>query len=86
MVLFDRGGVQDARIYVVPTDVVVEAVERDDEFYHRHPNRDGGTRKVTSLRVMRFSGRDRPTNTAYSYQDKFAPYLDTWEILEEGKE
>lgn len=82
MVLFDRGAVQDARVYVVPTDMVVEAVERDDEFYHRHKNRDGSTRKVTGLRVMRFSGSDRPTNTAYGHQDKFAEYLDNWKILE----
>ena len=30
MVLFDKGGVQGARIYVVPTDIVVQAVEPDD--------------------------------------------------------
>lgn len=82
MVLFDKGGVQGARIYVVPTDVVVQAVERDDEFYHRHPNKDGSKRAETPLRVMRFSGKDRPTNTAYGYEVKFAGYLDGWDLLD----
>lgn len=85
MVLFDNGGVRDARIYVAPTDVVVRAVVHDNDFYHRHPNRDGSTRKVTDLRVMRFSGKDRPTNTAYGYEEKFAEYLDGWGHLDNEK-
>lgn len=82
MVLFDNGGVRGARIYVAPTDAVVRAVDYDNDFYHRHSNRDGSKRKVTKLRVMRFSGEDRPTNTAYGYQAKFAKYLDAWHLLD----
>lgn len=82
MVLFNGGGVRDALIYVVPTDIVVQAVEHDDRFYHSHKNRDGSTRKVTNLRVMRFSGSDRPTNKAYGYQDKFQRYRDGWNQLD----
>lgn len=81
MVLFNGGGVRDAQIYVIPTDTVVHAVERDDAFYHSHSNRDDTPRKETNLRVMRFSGNDRPTNTAYGYQEKFAKYLDGWDLL-----
>ncbi len=82
MVLLDGGGVQEARVYVVPTDIVVAAVERDNELYHRHPNRDGSTRKETDFRVMRFSGKDRPANTAYGYAEKFAEYIDGWRLLD----
>ncbi len=82
MVLFDGGGVRDARVYVVPTDIVVQAVEQDHDFYHSHKNRDGSTRKMTDLRVMQFHGKDRPTNTAYGYEEKFAGYLDGWELLD----
>ena len=66
----------------MPTDVVVQAVEGDDAFYHQHSNRDGSQRKDSNFRAMRFSGEERPANTAYGYHEKFSRYLDGWEILE----
>ena len=39
---------------------------------------------MTDFRVMRFSGKDRPTNTAYGYEEKFAEYLNGWGLLDKA--
>jgi hypothetical protein len=84
MVLFANGNIRGASIYVVPTDLVVDAVERDHSFYVSHPKRDGTSRKLTDLRLMRFFGEDQPTNTTYGYDKKFGEYLNGWHLLEKA--
>jgi hypothetical protein len=72
-----KNGVRGAAIYIVPTRTVEEHILRDHAHYMTTPGRKEGQ----TARVLRFFGEDKPDNTSFAYDRKFAPYLEAWDLL-----
>ena len=85
LVALNGGGPRGADLYVVPTRVVVEAINDAYREYHNHPNqKNGEPRKWTNQRVLRLDGEDRPDNPSYGFAEKWAEYQDAWHVLEDN--
>ena len=79
-----RGGVAAARIYVIPTDVVQDAIDKGRRYWNAGRKKDG-TKRVDS-RQQRLSITDRTDRHAYEgFQIKWKEYLGDWDRLRGGR-
>lgn len=76
-----RESVSGALIYLIPTPVVANDIDRVHRFYYSHPKPDGTPRKETLLRGVYLNGAPKPTNIAYGFEDTWRPYLWNWDQL-----
>jgi hypothetical protein len=75
-------GLRERDVYIVPTDILLNALQADHAFYVSHPKKDGTPRKSEQgMRNICFYGEEKPTDRGYGYQHKFAEYREAWDQL-----
>ena len=73
-------------VYIIPTEQLVEDINRVNRHYHEHRNRDGSKRKRSSLRVIRLDGQKKPGNIAYAFRDDWQKFRDAWHRIDSVQE
>ncbi len=79
-----RDGVAAARIYIVPTDVVQDAIDKGRRYWNSGRKKDGTKRVDSRMQVLWMTGRmDR--HAYEGFQDKWKEYLGNWDRLRDGR-
>jgi hypothetical protein len=71
-------GVRNAVIYIVPTKVKNDELQRCHDSWHQHPKRNGEPRKLTQHRAFCLTGKEGPTDIGRDYAKKLERYRDAW--------
>ena len=82
-VIVDLGrSLRDRDIYIIGTNELEGRLQTDHAFYVSHPKKDGSPRKAEQgMRCIRFHGTEKPTDSAWGYDTKFAAYREAWDCL-----
>lgn len=75
-------GLRERDIYILPTKLLAEDIERDHRHYTSVLKNDGTPRKQDQkMRCIRFVGKDKPSDLSWGYQNKYAQYRESWDQL-----